>query len=88
MIFINQYIGNFIGRVNKDFMAAKDKRIRLVTDIMFSMKQIKMQAWENIFGQKINELRKDELNQLRLVFKNMHFSDCSANRNLACRLIF
>ena len=69
MIFINQYIGNFIGRVNKDFMAAKDKRIRLVTDIIFSMKQIKMQAWESIFGQKINELRKDELNQLRFVFK-------------------
>ena len=78
MIFINQYIGNFIGRVNKDFMAAKDKRIRLVTDIIFSMKQIKMQAWESIFGQKINELRKNELNELRLIFR--YFTDWSANQ--------
>ena len=82
MIFINQYIGNFIGRVNKDFMAAKDKRIRLVTDIIFSMKQIKMQAWESIFGQKINELRKDELNQLRLVFEIHLESDLWTNKNL------
>ena len=82
MIFINQYIGNFIGRVNKDFMAAKDKRIRLVTDIIFSMKQIKMQAWESIFGQKINELRKDELNQLRLVFEIHLESDWWTNKNL------
>ena len=56
--------------------------ITLVTDIIFSMKQIKMQAWESIFGQKINELRKDELNQLRLVFEIHLESDWWTNKNL------
>ena len=48
-------------------MAAKDARIRLLTDIIYSMKQVKMQAWEYIFNERINVCRREELNELRKV---------------------
>ena len=48
-------------------MAAKDARIRLLTDVIYSMKQVKMQAWELIFSQRIDRLRKTELNELKKV---------------------
>jgi ABC-type bacteriocin/lantibiotic exporter with double-glycine peptidase domain len=39
MIFVNHSIGKFIGQVNKQFMKAKDARIRLLSDIVYSISQ-------------------------------------------------
>ena len=67
MIGVNQCIGNYINKINKKFMTAKDARIRLITDIVYSMKQIKMQAWEAVFSNRIGDLRKKELKELRAI---------------------
>ena len=64
MIFVNHAIGRFIGKVNVKFMAAKDSRIRLVSDLIYSMRFVKMQAWENIFRRKVGKVREEELRQL------------------------
>jgi len=67
MIFVNHAIGRFIGKVNQKFMAAKDRRIRLVSDLIYSIRLVKMQAWESIFKKKIGKLRAEEIRQLSRV---------------------
>ena len=67
MIFVNHAIGRFIGKVNRKFMAAKDLRVRLLSDLIYSIRLVKMQAWENIFRRKVGELRAEELRQLSKV---------------------
>ncbi|XP_053376083.1 multidrug resistance-associated protein 1-like isoform X1 [Mercenaria mercenaria] len=49
-----------LARMNK-----KDKRIKLMTEIMNGIKILKLHAWEMAFGEKILELRKDEISILR-----------------------
>ena len=67
MIFVNHAIGRFMGTVNKKFMAAKDCRLRLVSDLIYSMRLVKMQSWENMFKKKIGLLRAEEIKQLSRV---------------------
>ncbi|CAG5113313.1 Oidioi.mRNA.OKI2018_I69.chr2.g7424.t1.cds [Oikopleura dioica] len=64
MIFVNHRLGKFIGKVNKEFMNAKDARIRLLSDIVYSISFIKMTAMEKIFKKKVEKLRKEEIGHL------------------------
>lgn len=61
LIPINRYVAKKIGKLSEFFMAAKDKRVQLATEALSGAKQIKMQALEDIFSEKIQELRKNEL---------------------------
>ena len=45
----------------------KDARIKLVSDIIYSIRMVKMHSLEKIFGYKIIELRKTEINELSKV---------------------
>ena len=78
MIFVNHAIGRFIGKVNVKFMAAKDARIRLISDLVYSMRFVKMQAWESVFKRKVAKLRAQELGQLAKV--TLSFNYCSLIR--------
>lgn len=46
-------------------MKNKDKRIKLMSEILNGMKVLKLYAWENSFNQIISDIRKDELTLLR-----------------------
>ena len=48
-------------------MAAKDMRVRLLSDLIYSIRLVKMQSWENIFRRKVGELRSEEVRQLSKV---------------------
>lgn len=61
LIPINRYIAQKIGKLSAHLMTAKDKRVQLSAEALSGAKQIKMQALEDIFTEKIEELRKTEL---------------------------
>lgn len=61
LIPINRYIAMKIGKLSSLLMTAKDKRVALTTEAMTGAKQIKMQALEDIFEERIEELRQNEL---------------------------
>ena len=58
-------------------MGLKDKRIKLMSEILAGMKVIKLYAWEKFFLGKVNAIRKKEINALRtqLFWKVMHRFD-------------
>ena len=61
LIPINRYIAQKIGKLSAFLMTAKDARIFVTTEALTGAKQIKLQALEDIFTDKIEELRKTEL---------------------------
>lgn len=64
LIPINRWIAVNIGRLSEGLMHAKDLRISLVSEAMAGARQIKLNAWEKIFIQKIEKLRKEEMHYL------------------------
>ena len=46
-------------------MKEKDKRIKMMTELLRGIQIIKMAAWEESFMQKINAVRKKELTIMR-----------------------
>lgn len=46
-------------------MAEKDKRVRMMSELLRGVKVIKMYAWEESFMQRINSIRKKELTIMR-----------------------
>lgn len=61
LIPINRYIAQKIGKLSSFLMTAKDGRVQLTTEALTGAKQIKLQALEEIFTEKIEDLRRNEL---------------------------
>lgn len=61
LIPINRYIAKQIGKLSSFLMSAKDGRVQLTTEALVGAKQIKLQALENVFTERISELRKSEI---------------------------
>jgi ABC-type multidrug transport system fused ATPase/permease subunit len=52
------------------FLGKRDERMKAITDLLNYIRVIKLQAWEEKFGDKIRELREEELGWLA---KSMYF---------------
>ncbi|XP_062225217.1 ABC transporter C family member 4-like [Phragmites australis] len=52
------------------FLGKRDERMKAITELLNYMRVIKLQAWEEMFGDKIRELREAELGWLA---KSMYF---------------
>lgn len=61
LIPINRWIAVKIGTYSQKLMAAKDARVSTTTEALAGVKQIKLLAWEEIFIDKIQKCRKEEL---------------------------
>lgn len=61
LIPINRYIALKIGKLSAFLMTAKDGRVQVTTEALTGAKQIKLQALEDIFTDRIEDLRKTEL---------------------------
>lgn len=61
LIPINKYIAEKIGQLSGSLMNAKDKRVAQTSEAMVGAKQIKLQAWEDVFIHRIEELREKEV---------------------------
>ncbi|XP_053376881.1 multidrug resistance-associated protein 1-like [Mercenaria mercenaria] len=60
MYFARQGHSTHLARMDK-----KDSRIKLMTEVLNGIKILKLYAWEMVFGDKILELRNEEINILR-----------------------
>jgi ATP-binding cassette subfamily C (CFTR/MRP) protein 1 len=54
----------WMGRLQKHLMAAKDQRVQINQEILANMKIVKVQAWERPFLKKITKFRQIELNKM------------------------
>ena len=61
LIPINRYIAKKIGVLSTFLMTAKDARVSVTTESLAGAKQVKLQAWENIWIQRISDLRTKEI---------------------------
>jgi ATP-binding cassette, subfamily C (CFTR/MRP), member 1 len=68
MIPINGLIARFMKKLQLSQMKYKDRRARLMTEILNNMKSIKLYAWGSAFMEKLSHVRNDlELNNLRKI---------------------
>lgn len=63
---INKCICNYIAKYSTKMMSAKDKRIKLMSEILDGIKVIKMHGWEALFGEKVEAIRAQEVHYLKL----------------------
>ncbi|KIW09371.1 hypothetical protein, variant [Verruconis gallopava] len=76
MIPINGIIARLMKRLQKIQMGNKDKRTRLMTEILINMKSIKLYAWTTAFMNKLNYVRNDlELSTLRKIGATQAFAN-------------
>lgn len=63
---VNTFIAKYNKKLQQRLMKIKDKRSRLMNEILNNMKSIKLYGWEKAFAQKVFETRNDqELRMLR-----------------------
>ncbi|GLJ30778.1 hypothetical protein SUGI_0610560 [Cryptomeria japonica] len=63
-IILNNPLAKSLQKCQSEFMAAQDKRLRATSEILNSMKIIKLQAWEDEFKGLIDSLRASEFKWL------------------------
>merc|ERR1711892_527232 len=64
LIPINSKVFQIIGAVMRDLMQFKDKRMKALSEMINSMKVVKLYAWEPFFEEWIHQIRLDELANL------------------------
>ncbi|KAH9499737.1 Multidrug resistance-associated protein 1 [Bulinus truncatus] len=57
----NGVIGYFLRTYQMQQMKLKDKRMKLMSEVLSGIKVLKLYAWEGSFEQKVEEIRKEEL---------------------------
>lgn len=68
MIPLNAIIARFMKKLQLTQMGYKDRRSKLMTEILNNMKSIKLYAWGSAFMDKLSHVRNDlELNNLRKI---------------------
>ncbi|KAF1957365.1 hypothetical protein CC80DRAFT_42988 [Byssothecium circinans] len=76
MIPVNGIIARLMKSLQKEQMKNKDARTRLMTEILNSMKSIKLYAWTTAFINRLNHIRNDqELKTLRKIGATMAISN-------------
>ena len=64
MVPVTRLVAQWLGKMQKKLMEAKDRRIDVNSEVLGSMKVIKLQAWEESFQRRILDLRNTELQLL------------------------
>ena len=64
LIPLNGLITSKIRGTFVSLMKAKDKRVKLINEILNGIKVLKLYAWESSFEKKIKEFREDEIKSL------------------------
>ncbi|KAK6983579.1 multidrug resistance-associated protein 1, partial [Biomphalaria glabrata] len=61
----NGVIGYFLRNYQMQQMKLKDKRMKLMSEVLTGIKVLKLYAWESSFEQKVEEIRKEELRVIK-----------------------
>lgn len=64
LIPVNKFIATKIGQLSADLMSRKDERVLTTSEVLHGARQIKLNAWERIFVEKIEKLRAEEVTVL------------------------
>uniref|UniRef100_A0A0N5B681 ABC-type xenobiotic transporter n=1 Tax=Strongyloides papillosus TaxID=174720 RepID=A0A0N5B681_STREA len=64
MIPVNKYISTKIGIYSTKMMKMKDSRMKLITETIRGIRQVKLCNWDRHFEKKINEIRRKEVKYL------------------------
>jgi ATP-binding cassette subfamily C (CFTR/MRP) protein 10 len=65
LIPINKVIASKIGKLSQDMMLYKDERVKLISEIIYGIRTIKMNTYEKYFIERMNTVRHKELRALR-----------------------
>ncbi|CAL1292974.1 unnamed protein product [Larinioides sclopetarius] len=65
IIPINQYVAKKIASLSNLLMTAKDKRIKVMNEIISGIRIIKMNTWEKVFSKKLEKIRYEEVKFLK-----------------------
>ena len=65
LIPINKVIASKIGKLSQNMMLHKDERVKLISEIIYGIRTIKMNTYENYFADRIKDIRRNELRALR-----------------------
>ncbi|KAH6942211.1 hypothetical protein HPB50_001780 [Hyalomma asiaticum] len=65
LVPVNRSIALNIGRLSTGMMAFKDERIKLMSEVLWGMRMIKMHAWEALFQERVASIRQKEVTFLR-----------------------
>ena len=65
LIPINKIIASKIGKLSQEMMLYKDERVKLISEIIYGIRTIKMNTYENYFIDRMNDVRQKELRALR-----------------------
>ncbi|CAN8003288.1 unnamed protein product [Ixodes hexagonus] len=65
LVPVNHLVALKIVSLSRDMMAWKDARIRLMSEVLWGMRMIKMHSWEPLFQARVSQIRDAELGFLR-----------------------
>lgn len=63
----NLFIASMIKKLQAQQMALKDKRLKVLNEVLNGMKVLKLYAWEKSFQEKIDAIRNQELQTLKKI---------------------
>ena len=66
LIPVNNYITNKMRYITQRLMKHKDKRIKLINEILSGIKVLKLYAWESSFDAQVTKHRTEEINELTI----------------------
>jgi ABC-type multidrug transport system fused ATPase/permease subunit len=69
MIPMNSFVANKMKRYQKAQMVNKDKRVKLMDEVLNGIKVLKLYAWEPSFSYKLLNIREEEIKALKKVKK-------------------
>lgn len=63
LIPVNAIVGKRIGAIMRELMKTKDRRMKIISELLSAIKTVKLYAWEVFFSQWVDEMRGAELDQ-------------------------
>ena len=63
---MNAIVWTYMEKYQFSQMKKKDERVRIITEILNGIKVIKLYGWELSFIKKINQIREQEMEQLKI----------------------
>jgi hypothetical protein len=67
MIPMNSFVANKMKKYQKAQMVNKDKRVKLMDEVLNGIKVLKLYAWEPSFSYKLLNIREEEIKALKKV---------------------
>ena len=65
----NIYIGKMLAKMKRAALRFTDKRVKFLSEMLNAVKIIKFYAWEDPLDDVVHDIRKQELNGFRSVYK-------------------